>query len=274
MRDDNQCDVWHSGHQCLLPYGHPGFHKIPDDRADRDLLAARVQALEVEARGLRNVIDGANGHLDICGADNAPTLTLAGRVDSLANQRDEARAEIVRLKAKLHDRCTCEHGDASMPLVKHDKDCPIRVNIRTRIAPEVALDRLAAALHTGDEADELREQLDKARTAARALSDRICDLGAFLDDTDPRIMATAGPLGAAQADLYIALGLDTDVAHAKMVADIDSRCAVCGWPLAESADKGCTRGNCSMRPRPEKLYAPERAARESLTAYDASKESE
>lgn len=44
--------------------------------------------------------------------------------------------------------------------------------------------------------------------------------------------------------------------------DDESRCAVCGWPLKERVEDGCTRGNCSHRPRPERLYAPERAARE------------
>ena len=27
-----------------------------------------------------------------------------------------------------------------------------------------------------------------------------------------------------------------------------SRCQVCDWPLAESADNGCVTGNCSYRP--------------------------
>jgi glutaredoxin len=44
--------------------------------------------------------------------------------------------------------------------------------------------------------------------------------------------------------------------------DDPTRCAVCGWKLAESAEQGCVRGNCSMRPRPERLYAPERAFEE------------
>ncbi len=38
-----------------------------------------------------------------------------------------------------------------------------------------------------------------------------------------------------------------------------ARCAICGWPLALSADKGCVRGNCSMRPLPERAYDPARA---------------
>lgn len=44
--------------------------------------------------------------------------------------------------------------------------------------------------------------------------------------------------------------------------DDESRCAVCGWTLADSIEKGCVRGNCSMRPPPERLYAPERAEQE------------
>lgn len=112
------------------------------------------------------------------------------------------------------------------------------------------------------EIQELRAMVAEARDAARVLSARISDLGSFVDDSDPRVMATAGPVGAAEADLYVALGLDTKAAHAEMVADVDSRCAVCGWHLAESADNGCVRGNCSYRPRPEKLYAPARAAQE------------
>jgi hypothetical protein len=45
----------------------------------------------------------------------------------------------------------------------------------------------------------------------------------------------------------------------------ESRCAVCGWHLEARAEDGCVRGNCSYRPRPAKLFDPERADRESLT---------
>lgn len=45
--------------------------------------------------------------------------------------------------------------------------------------------------------------------------------------------------------------------------DDTSRCAICAWPLAESVDKGCVRGNCSYRTgggtAPQHHYAPERA---------------
>ncbi len=41
-----------------------------------------------------------------------------------------------------------------------------------------------------------------------------------------------------------------------------ARCAVCGWPLAETQDKGCLPGDCGMRPLPKRYYDPERAAKE------------
>jgi hypothetical protein len=47
----------------------------------------------------------------------------------------------------------------------------------------------------------------------------------------------------------------------------DSRCAVCAWPLAESAEKGCVRGNCSQRPLPFNVYDLERANREYIEKF-------
>lgn len=109
-------------------------------------------------------------------------------------------------------------------------------------------------------------ELEHLRAAARRFVALVDDLGAFVNDNDPRVMAIAGPLGAAQADLWAALGLDLDQEHARLQADIASRCAVCGWPLAEKPESGCVRGNCSHRPRPEHLYAPDRAEREAAEA--------
>jgi hypothetical protein len=42
----------------------------------------------------------------------------------------------------------------------------------------------------------------------------------------------------------------------------DSRCAVCGWPLAAKVAEGCVRGNCSQRPLPRPFYDNTRAIRE------------
>lgn len=128
------------------------------------------------------------------------------------------------------------------------------------LGAEEARERIAARLSA----------LGGARAAARALIGHVDNLGAFADDNDPRVMSIAEPLSAAQADLWHALGLDHDAEVARLRADIDSRCAVCGWTLAPSIDKGCVRGNCSYRPRPKQLYAPERAARES--AHDCDNE--
>lgn len=43
--------------------------------------------------------------------------------------------------------------------------------------------------------------------------------------------------------------------------DDRNRCAVCGWPL-DPAGKMCRVGSCSMRPLPDRLYAPARAVAE------------
>lgn len=68
------------------------------------------------------------------------------------------------------------------------------------------------------EKQELLVQLEAARAAARALASRITDLGAAADDNDPAVMETAGPLGAAEADLFIALGI-YDEAREKIQKD-------------------------------------------------------
>lgn len=139
-----------------------------------------------------------------------------------------------------HDRYFVDHG------VVHDRET----------SKHVFSDDAARELNI------LRSQLAAARLAARRLISHVDNLGAFADDNDPRVIALTLPLAEAQADLWIALGLDVNQEAARLHADVDSRCAVCGWLLAESVDKGCVRGNCSMRPRPAKLYAPERAAKE------------
>jgi hypothetical protein len=63
---------------------------------------------------------------------------------------------------------------------------------------------LAAAC---DEVDRLTAQIDATRKAAQVYAERVEALGLAADDNDPRVMATAEPIGAAQADLYAALGL-------------------------------------------------------------------
>ena len=150
-----------------------------------------------------------------------------------------------------------------------DRDL-VAARAETAAAVQQAVDRISpAALSWRRERDQLRQDLDAARAAARALVSHVDDLALFADDNDPRVMATAGPLGAAQADLWVALGLSLEDEHARMRADIESRCAVCGWPLAEFPEKGCTRGNCSYRPRPTNLYAPARAEREAADRKEA-----
>ena len=50
-------------------------------------------------------------------------------------------------------------------------------------------------------------------------------------------------------------GREMDALIAEKVFGIiwdETRCRICGWPIAESIEKGCTKEDCSMRPRPKR----------------------
>ena len=89
-------------------------------------------------------------------------------VIELLDRVEAAEMEVERLSVNRDHSCTCPHGDAREPIVNHDKACPIRVNKIKRIAPEVALSRIAAALDSGDENDELQAE----NVTLRARADR------------------------------------------------------------------------------------------------------
>jgi len=61
------------------------------------------------------------------------------------------------------------------------------------------------------------------------------------------------------AMLSRAIACTPDTRAAVDAHDID-RCAVCGWPYAETT--GCAQGYCSMRPLPNVVFDYERARRE------------
>lgn len=248
------------------------------DNNERDERALRGELAETRASTLQLIRNGLerDAKIDI----------LEQEVRELEQQRDVARAELDATRTAISSECV-EHvelnghidiaeqlrdylnheamdgGDPSGKL--HDFVTTLGVVVGQLYRQRSRANWYEAAYDAGKAKlieTAVSKALDTARAAARKYTALVCDLGAFADDSDPRVMATAGPIGAAQADLWIALGLDLDEEHARLQADIDSRCAVCGWPLAESVEEGCVRGNCSMRPRPGWLYAPERAKRE------------
>lgn len=47
---------------------------------------------------------------------------------------------------------------------------------------------------------------------------------------------------------YVANGVSIMKIPASQSIDLSPRCKRCGWPLAESRDKGCVEGDCSYRP--------------------------
>lgn len=58
-----------------------------------------------------------------------------------------------------------------------------------------------------NEIGRLRDQLARAQAAAQVYAERVDALGLAADDNDPKVMATAGPIGEAQADLFAELDL-------------------------------------------------------------------
>lgn len=59
--------------------------------------------------------------------------------------------------------------------------------------------------------------LSRARAAAQVYAERVDALGLAADDNDPLVMASAGPVGEAQADLYAVLGLFSRSASGEIV---------------------------------------------------------
>lgn len=74
-------------------------------------------------------------------------------------------------------------------------------------ARHIATSHPQAVINLVEENERLCAQIKSARAAARVYATRVNELGAAADDNDPAVMATAGPIGAAQADLWTALGI-------------------------------------------------------------------
>jgi hypothetical protein len=119
----------------------------------------------------------------------------------------------------------------------------------TEYMTQLAVSRaeLMAALAERDSARSELERMRPVYEAARHLCSRHVG-GAFLYD-------------GIRVDARNRLHRVTEAAVKSDPDDWD-RCAVCGWDLAEKIEDGCTRGNCSHRPRPERLYSPRRAEQE------------
>lgn len=243
----------------------------------KDAQAARLETLTAlgEAGELERQLSTANAEIDelrsrLAGAEAANEETsealvehseLNGHVDTVEQCRDFLAHEMVDNGdhgGKLQDFVE------SLRIVIDQLDKQRRSRNWYKVAYSAGKQKLIESA--------VDKRLAVARAAAREYVAHVYDLGAMADDNDPRAMAIAGPLGEAHADLWLALGLNLDEEHARLQADIKSRCAVCGWPLTESLEEGCIRGNCSYRPRPDSLYAPERAAAESHVVREQGKE--
>lgn len=114
--------------------------------ADAKLRAALLRACSMldDAVQLRDDAEAWFPHID-------DLRVIAGGTPGYGSRAETRSAEeIERLRVNRDHSCTCPHQDAREPLTNHGKTCPIRVNKVKRIAPEVAMERLAAALDASD----------------------------------------------------------------------------------------------------------------------------
>lgn len=128
-----------------------------------------------------------------------------GSIDEMAAEQERLIAEIERLTINHDHSCTCPHGDAKEPLNNHDKVCPIRVNKFRRIAPEVALSRLAAALDSGGEVDDLTAQRDAALAEVERLRGEAGRLSVASErvDSELELVKANLPLGDARLKMWL-----------------------------------------------------------------------
>jgi hypothetical protein len=151
---------------------------------------------------------------------------------------------------------------------------------------ERAVDEMRERLKQADEADDVSrlsalvesmyanigralplETLNRLFVAVEGLRGAWNQLGRCVDEFEPEDMTACAEYRGFLDDAILAvLAVVPDDSHDKPTITPmwdEARCRVCGWPLAESADRGCVPGNCSMRPKPAQRadtgYAPDLA---------------
>lgn len=212
----------------------------------------------------------------------------------LVKERDEARAQLDEREADMHMRIRLGY-DKTVADAWRAENARLSATVATLRGE---LDELACAAaeqatcirHLDEQLAVVTAERDKARTdyeqvskpigfiEDRAERDTASAIAQFIDehycgrDDDPHDIAAD-----IRNDIRAKYPHPTPVTAAALD---DSRCAICGWPLQapppNASTWGCVRGDCSQRPMPERLYDPERAARENplLSATNGTKGTE
>jgi hypothetical protein len=159
-----------------------------------DRIASQVAELMDERDVLRAQLDAANAAIS---AECVEHVELNGHIDNATFAHDYLLGER-------------DKGDPSGRL--HDFVASLEVVIDQCDKQRRRANWYEAA-HTAGKAKLIEhavaKALDRARPAAHVYAERVNALGLAADDNDPLVMATAAPIGAAQADLFVALGLIT-----------------------------------------------------------------
>lgn len=136
--------------------------------------------------------------------------------------------------------------------------------------PEIR-DRRIAIINALQAERDLREAAERERDQLRAELDDELRVSPQMERD--QLMESVRVLTVERDELRLALA-ERSAAPSDLLADDTSRCAVCAWPLAESRDFGCVRGDCSYRPAaPIIHYSPERARRERAAMQAAEEKS-
>ena len=203
-----------------------------------------------------------------CHLDCNPTATeICGEIDALCAHSDQRVNEAVAgARLAIVNRCRENAANAETKSKGGPKDIPAPETVEALIGCAQTWETMAQMLEEmtltpADAQAALTESRQEAwDTGYWNAVARVVD---YLTTGEPPIISHTGKWDRLKAALAAhRAGQDAPPPSPQN----PYLCAVCGWLLAESVDKGCVRGNCSMRPRPQNLYDKERAYRERAEA--------
>jgi hypothetical protein len=197
-------------------------------------------------------------------------MDIRGLAADLMRERDSLRDQLATMQARA-ESSEKERGDIEARIVAlidaaHTGHVEPPDNVSAEVARVVRSVRINVAMRERAEAE--RDNWHHVAKAWEATEEHTAEaIAAWLSTWEPDYYADAADNQSMTVDAVLVLAADRIKAgnwreKASAPPDDESRCAVCGWPLRDTIDEGCVRANCSQRPRPDRLYAPERAERE------------
>lgn len=221
------CELWAVVHGKRVREAPP----VAECRAWFDMWRASHEGPQATIDKLRRELDAARGEIERLQSQTYANWQIASDRDRLTSELAERNAQLDAMRAAVSAECvehvelngyidiaeqcrdylsheTMDNGDPSGKLRDFGKALRIVIDqcdLQRRRANWYEAAYTAGKTKLIESAVE--SALSRARSAAQVYVERVDALGLAADDSDPRVMATAEPIGAAQADLYAALGL-------------------------------------------------------------------